>query len=152
MKFKWTEPLKAKRARVGGFFDIFRKKGIYITVGAFMVLFTLIWLMEGKVKIPLADAFLFGFIFAAPISLIIYLIAWALPNTIIVSEEGINNEIGGRDGLDKWADISDVRIEQRHGWQALAYTARGIKKNEWGISKKISTQELLNFMQRQIKH
>ena len=153
MKFKWTEPLKAKRARDGGFSEIFRRKNLYSLAGILMLLFVIIWLTAGvepdQTRIPFFEFFLFMLMIAFSISFFVSLILWAFPATIKVHEKGIIFQMGEEQNLDEWADISNVRIEQKPGWKALAYTVRGTEQKEWGISGKISAQELLNFMQRQ---
>lgn len=153
MKFKWNEPLKAKRARDGGFSDIFREKTFYKTAAILMGIFALIWLTAevepGQSRISFTEFLAYMLILAASISFFISLVLWAFPGAITVNEEGVTYQVGSGAVLDEWADISDVRIEQRPGWKALAYTVQGTEQREWGISEKVSAQELLNFMQRQ---
>jgi len=153
MKFKWLEPLKAKRAREGGFADIFRRKSFYVFTGVFIMIFILLWLVgdaePGNARPPFAEVFFPLLLVAVSVSFLVNLILWIFPATIIVNEEGVFYKMGEGSSLDKWADISDVRIEQRAGWKALAFTVKGKEQREWGISPKVSAQGLLNFIQRQ---
>jgi hypothetical protein len=152
MKFKWLEPLGAKRAREGGFKEIFLTRGLYTTMGAFMVMFLIILLVTdvepGSQRLPLPQLLFCLFLIAAGVSFVIRLIYWVAPYTIHVDDMGIHCQIASEYRTDQWADISDVRIEQRAGWKALAYTAGGAGQREWGISPKVSAQGLLNFIQR----
>jgi len=154
MNFRWTEPLKAKRAREGIFTDMFRKKGFYVLTGIFIAGFILMWLVAevepGQTRAPFAEVLPSLFLVAVSVSFVVSLIFWVFPATIIVNEEGVFCKMGEGSSLDKWADISDVRIEQRAGWKALAFTVKGTELREWGISKKVSAQGIINFAQRKV--
>ena len=152
MKMKWLEPLKAKRAREGGFKDIFLTKAFYSTLGFFAVGFAFIILTTeadtSPGTLPMYMRIFYIALIALGASFIIRLIYWIAPPTICVDDTGISNQVASTFSIDRWEDISGARIEQRDGWKALAYTVNGTEQREWGISAKVSAQEVLNFVQR----
>lgn len=151
MKYKWLEPLKAKRAREGGFTDIFQSTQLYLLIGGFMVLFLIILLGSdvepGNTRAPLPVLFFYLFLIAVSASFVIRLIYWIAPATIHVDDFGIHYQLGSGYRTDQWEDISEVRIVQRAGWMALAYTVKGTAQREWGISAKIPAHELMSEIQ-----
>ena len=151
-KMKWNEPLRAKRAREGGFADIFLTKAFYSTIGFFAVGFAFMMLTiepdTSAGTLPMSMRLFYIALIVLGASFLVRLIYWIAPATIRVDDDGISCQVGSSYTTDLWADISEARIEQRAGWKALAYTVNGTGQREWGISAKVSAQALLNFMQR----
>lgn len=148
MKFKWNEPVGAKRARDGSFRDIFLTKAMYGTIGFFAVMFFILMLgadpAPGGGKLPLPLLLFYLTLIAVGASFVIRLILWVFPATICVDDTGIHYQLASEYRTDRWEDISGVRIEQRAGWKSLVYTVNGTEQRDWGIAGKVPALDLQN--------